>query len=155
MRRLLAFICILGISGSSFAQTNKASWTNLNGLKPGQEIQLVEMNSQKDSGVFVSMSDSAITYSNTVGTRTVLRSNVRTIKLMKPNHRGRNMLIGAGVSAGAGAGIGAAAWDTSGILGDRRIGALGGGLIGVLCGTIIGFVAPTHGSTTIYDTSSH
>ena len=152
MRRLLLFICILGLSSSSFAQTKDTSWSNLSGLKAGQEIQIVEANSKKDSGVFVSVSDSAISFTDALGERSVLRQDVRQIKLRKPNHRLRNTLIGTGVGAGTGAALFAGAWSTSGWGGTGRAGVVGAG-IGGLTGTIIGAVIPTHGSITVYRVS--
>jgi hypothetical protein len=152
MRTLLSLVCIVGLSSVSVAQSNRTAWSNLNGLKAGQEIQIVEASSKKDSGVFVSVSDSAVSFTDALGERSVLKQDVRIIKLRKPNHRLRNTLIGTGVGAGAGAGICAGAWNTTGWGRNGEAAAIGAGLGGVI-GTVIGAVIPTHGSITVYTAS--
>jgi hypothetical protein len=107
MRKVLFLICALGIPYGAWAQTSQSSWANLSALRAGQKIQVVEMNSKKHSGSFVSVSDTAITFQEPAGERTIPHQNVRNIKLMKSNHRLRNTLVGAGVGGGVGAGIGA------------------------------------------------
>jgi|ERR1700723_2451845 hypothetical protein len=107
MRNICFLIWILGIAGASSAQGDKASWTNLSALHPGQKIQVVEMNSKKHSGTFVSFTETAILYQDTAGGQTIPRQDIRHVKLMENKHRLRNILIGGVVGAGAGAAIGA------------------------------------------------
>src|SRR5271167_2734174 len=108
MRKILLLICVLGTSCTSWAQSNAASWGNLNTLQVGQRIQVVGMTSKKHSGNFLSISDTAISYRETTGEQSIPKQDVLSVKLMEHKHRLRNTLIVAGVGAGVGAGIGAA-----------------------------------------------
>ena len=100
MHKILLLISILGIPCALWAQTNQASWAKLGALRTGQSIQIVEMNSKEHSGSFVNVSDTAISYQNIAGERTIQNQNVRSVKLMENRHRLRNTLILAGVGAG-------------------------------------------------------
>ena len=108
MRRVFLLLFVLGVSCAAFAQTDRASWANLSGLRPGQKIQVVGRTSKKHSGSFLSISDTAISYRETTGEQSIPKQDVLSVKLMENKHRLRNTLIGAGVGAGVGAGIGAA-----------------------------------------------
>jgi hypothetical protein len=152
MRNTLLLICVLGISFASVAQTKQSSWANLSGLQVGQKIQVVDITSKKHSGVFVSVSDSAISFKDAAGEKSVQRPDVRSVKLMNRHHRLRNALIGAGVGGGAGAAIGAAATSSHDFFG-RGFAAAFLGVAGAVCGTTVGVLLPTH--DTIYSTGSH
>jgi hypothetical protein len=148
MRRLLVLVCILGMPCVAFAQNNQTSWENLNALQSGQRIQLVEMSAKKYSGIFVNVSDTAITMQVNGGPQTIQRQDVGGVKLMENKHRLRNTIIGGVVGAGAGAGIAAASWENHGYLGNRGTGAAVGAAFGFVGGAIIGAVLPSH--KTIY-----
>jgi hypothetical protein len=151
MRNLLSLICILATSCALPAQTSPNTWENLNALRPGEKIQIVDTTSHKHSGAFVSASGTAIVLTQSDGDRTLQKQDVRSVKLMKGGHHLRNALIGAGIGAGAGAGITAAAWEPHGFLGGRGTGAAVGAIIGGFCGAIVGAVLPSH-TTVIYRT---
>jgi hypothetical protein len=159
MRKLLFLICVVGISCTSWAQTDQTSWTNLSFLYAGQKIQVVDMHSKKHSGIFVNFSETAISYQDAAGQQTIPRHDVRRVKLMENKHRLRNTLIGAGVGAGVGAGIGAAAYQPCSsasfcLPSIGRSGTAGIGLvIGFLGGTVVGVLWPSH--HTIYSVNSH
>ena len=158
MRKLLFMICVLGTVQTSWAQPNKASWANLSVLQAGQKIQVSDMNSQKRSGTFVNVSETAITLQATAGEQTVQRQDVRSVKLMENKHRMRNTLLGAAVGGGAGAGIGAASFhpcssqsfciDPDG----RAIRTGVGAVIGVAGGAVVGALLPSH--SMIYNVNS-
>jgi hypothetical protein len=150
MRKLLFLICVLGMPGVSWAQSNPTSWENLNTLQPGERIQVLEMNSTKVSGTFVNVSDVAISLQ---GPRQemVQRQDVRSVKLWKQQHRWRNTLLGAAIGFGAGVLIGAATYQ-QGFLG-RGFQAGVGGLFGVVGGTVVGTLWPSH--KTIYRVMAH
>jgi outer membrane lipoprotein SlyB len=145
MRKLLCLICVLGMPCASWAQNNPTSWENLKTLRAGEKIQLLEMNSSKEvSGMFLNVSDAAISLQDKAGQQTVPRQDVRRVKLMKSQHRLRNALIGAGVGAGVFAGIGAAHSDSSW----RIVAAAIGAVVGGLGGAVVGALVPSH--KTIY-----
>jgi hypothetical protein len=148
MRKFWILVCILGMPCLASAQTNEASWENLNALQAGHKIQVVEMNSKKVSGTFVNVSGTAISLQQQGGEQIIQRQDVRSVKLMENKHRLRNAAIGAAVGAGAGAGISAAAWENHGFAGGKGTGAAVGAAIGGVAGAIIGALWPSH--KTIY-----
>src|SRR5580700_10127674 len=110
MRFMLIALCVLGLPYLSSAQAANSSWANLSTLQSGQKIQVVQLNSKKVSGTFLSVSESGITFRDRTDEKTIERQDVRIVRLMKNNHRVRNTLIGLGVGTGVGAGIGAASY---------------------------------------------
>ncbi|MGC1962577.1 MAG: hypothetical protein WA676_07575 [Candidatus Sulfotelmatobacter sp.] len=144
MRNSWFLICILGMSCALWAQGDQASWTNLSVLHPGQKIQIVEMNSHKHSGTFVSFSETAILYQDNAGGQTIPRQDVHRVRLMENKHHLRNALIGGVVGAGAGAGIGAGSWENNGFVGGKGVGAAVGATIGFAAGTVVGVLLPGH-----------
>jgi len=150
MRKLSFLICVLGMPAVSWAQRNPASWENLNTLRPGEKIQIQDMNSTKVSGTFLNVSDAAISLHEGARQEMVQRPDVRSVTLSKGQHRLRNTLLGAAIGVGAGAAIGAATYQ-NGFLG-RRFQAFGGALFGSVGGTVVGAVWPDH--KTIYRVNS-
>ena len=154
MRKLLLLICVLGLPCVSWAQTGRASWTNLSALQAGQKIQIVDMNSKKHSGTFVNVSDTAISYQEAAGEQTIQKQDVRSVKLMENKHRLRNTLIGAAVGAGAGAGIGAATYHPKSCpanaflclngIGGRGLPTAVGAAVGFVGGVVVGALLPSH-----------
>ena len=67
MRKALLAFCVLGVSCAAVAQNNQASWASLSGLGAGQKIQVVEKSSKKHTGIFESVSDSAISFRDATG----------------------------------------------------------------------------------------
>jgi hypothetical protein len=124
------------------ARNNRAAWENLSTLQAGQKIQVVEMNSKKDKGTFLNVSETAISLQLADGVRTIQRQDVRNVKLMKHAHRLRNTLIGAGVGFGAGFGIGVAT-ENRDVISHLENRLLGGG-IGLLGGAVVGALLPSH-----------
>ncbi|MGA7885743.1 MAG: hypothetical protein WCA44_08380 [Acidobacteriaceae bacterium] len=152
MRSILSIVVLLATTCALPAQTNRSSWENLNALRAGQKIQVVEIGAKKHTGLFVSVSATAIVLTETGGDRTIAKQDVRTVKLLTGGHRLRHTLIGAGVGAGAGGGITAAAWEPHGFLGGKGTGAAVGAIIGGVVGAIVGALLPSH--PTLYTVSS-
>lgn len=152
MRNTIAVALLLGISGASCCQAQQAPWATVSGLKPGQQIQIVETNSKRHSGTLESVTDSAIILRETSGEASVQKQDVRSVKL-KTKRRLRNTLIGLGVGAGAGAAIGAAIGPSNGWIIGKGYSALFVGVIGAVGGTAVGALLPTH--ETVYQASSH
>jgi hypothetical protein len=159
MRKILFLICVLAIPCASWAQGDQASWTNLSTLYAGQRIQVVETNSKKHSGTFVSFSEAAIVFQDTAGEQTIPKQSVRRVKLMENKHRLRNALIGGAVGAGVGAGIAAAAYQPCSapsfcLPSIGRAGYAGIGLaIGLPVGAVVGAFVPSH--RTVYSLNTH
>jgi hypothetical protein len=159
VRKTFLLLLVLGLTCAAFAQTDQASWSNLSRLRPGQKIQVVGMPSKKHSGNFVSVSDTAISYSETTGEQSISRQDVLSVKLMENKHRLRNTIIVAGVGAGVGAGIGAALHKSCSSqsfcvdIGGAALPAGVGAVIGGVGGAVVGVLLPSH--PTIYHVSSH
>jgi hypothetical protein len=153
MRKFLFVICALAMPCASWAQNSRSSWANLSALQAGQGIQIVQMNSKKHSGSFVSASDTAISYRDAGGEQTIQKPDVRTVKLSKNTHRLRNTLIGGAVGAGVGAASVAGVWENSGFVGGKGTGAAIGAGLGFLVGAAVGALIPTH--STIYNAAVH
>jgi hypothetical protein len=160
MRKIAILICLLALPSVSRADSKQASWTNLTNLHTGQKIQIIQTDSKKFSGTFVSFTDTAISYHDASGDQTIQKLNVRSVKLMQNKHRLRNTLIVAGVGAGIGAASGAAAYKACPPEGfcigpphpkAVEVGVFG--IIGLLGGAAVGALLPTH--ETIYDVGSH
>jgi hypothetical protein len=155
MRKIVLLICILGIPCASWAQERGASWANLNALRAGQAIQIVELNEKKDSGTFVNVSDTAITYRDEAGEQIIQKQDVRSVKRL--SRRARHTLIGAAVGFGAGAGVGAGTpqlwnWSNHPTFGDRVGSIVGIGVTGSVMGAIVGVLLPTR--RTVYHVNS-
>ena len=149
MRKLSILFCVLAMPFVTFAQTNQSSWENLSALGAGHKIQVVEMNSKKVSGAFVSVTDTGISLQVEGGEQTIARQHVRVVKLMENKHRLRNAAIGAAVGAGVGAGAGAAVGGGSrGGFDFATQGAWIVGAAGAVIGAIVGALLPSH--QTIY-----
>ncbi|MGA9545582.1 MAG: hypothetical protein WBQ85_18560 [Candidatus Sulfotelmatobacter sp.] len=155
MRKTWFLIFILGTACTSWAQGDRALWTNLSALRPGQRIEVVAMNSTKHSGIFVSFSEAAILYQDAAGGQTIPKQEVRKVRLMENKHHVRNIIIGGVVGAGVGAGIGAAKPECSGpdcinVIGRGTVAAIGA-TIGAAVGAVVGLLIPSH--HTIYSVS--
>ena len=107
----------------------------------------------------MSISDTAISYRETNGERSIPKQDVRSVKVMDHKHRLRNTLIVAGVGAGVGAGIGAALHKPCSSqsfcldIGGAALPAGIGAVVGGLGGAVVGILLPSH--STIYQQSSH
>jgi hypothetical protein len=158
MRKVLLLIYLVGIACASRAQVDRTSWTNVSGLQTGQKIQIVEMNSKKHSGTFVTVSNTAIAYQDAAGEQTIQKQDVRSVKLMENKHRLRNALLIGGLGAGVGAGIGAAEFHSctsqSFCIQPAGKGAYAGigAAVGFAGGAVVGALTPSH--TTIYRVNS-
>jgi hypothetical protein len=160
MRNLLLFVWVLALPCVSSAQSNQSSWENLNTLRPGQKIEVVETNLKKDTGTFAAVSDDAIRINESGAEQSIPRGSVMRVTLRQNKHRLRNTLIGAAIGAGAGAVLGAATdhpcsssqpfcVDVIGRGGAAGIGAA----LGLIPGAVVGAIIPNH--PTIYRASAH
>jgi hypothetical protein len=136
MRIIHSVLCVLAFPCALAAQS---SWANLTGLKVGQKIQVVEQNSTKHSGTFLSVSGSAIAFREAAGERSVQKPDVRSVKLQS-KRRLRHTLIGTGVGAAAGATAGAASAPSD----SRGYSAAFVGAAGAFVGAAIGVLLPAN-----------
>jgi hypothetical protein len=151
MRRVVMLLSfLLGSSSSLHAQTHKNSWSNLDGLKAGQRIEVIESKLNRHDGKFVAVTDGALTLKENGSDISFMRENIVRVSTTSVPKRGEHALIGLVVGGAVGAGVGAASGSSHGFLGgsSRGISALIGIVIGAPSGTLIGAVVPAH--TTVY-----
>ena len=159
IRACFAIIAIaLAPAPASLAQSTpaaehpEASWKNLQRLKPGQEIQVVQKDLKSWSGRFSSASDDSVSLKTPAGDRIVPRSDVLRVSRYG-GKRLRNALIGAAAAGAAGlaAGIASGGCSKGGFggfcVGKGELGAALGGA-GAIIGGGIGAAIPGH--TVIY-----
>lgn len=151
MSRALVFLLVLlGIPNALAAQTKHESWSNLNGLKAGQGIEVIESNMKRHAGEFVSVTDELLTFKEKGSDISVKREEVARVSTSSGAKRGEHALIGLVIGAAVGAGVGAASGSNTGFLGgsSRGITALVGLVIGAPSGAVVGAVLPAH--ATVY-----
>ncbi len=151
---LLMLGLLLGLPAALGAQTQQGSWSNLNRVKAGQGIEVIEASMKRHAGNFVTFTDALLTVKENGSDVSVKREDVARVSTSSGPKRGEHALIGLVVGGAIGAGIGAASGSSTGFLGgsSRGITALVGIVIGAPSGAIVGAVVPAH--TTVYRVSS-
>jgi hypothetical protein len=148
-RFFLVLVLFLGLPGVLCAQKAKGQWSDLNRLRIGQGIEVIESNMKSHGGQFVAITDESITLRDKGTDISLKRENVARVSTSSGGRRGEHALIGLVVGGGLGAAVGALAGSSSkGIVSGKGIGALVGIVIGAPSGALIGAVVPAH--TTIY-----
>lgn len=149
-RALATLVLLLFIPAALVAQTQPGSWSDLNGLKPGHGIEVIESSMKSHSGEFVAVTDESLTLKEHGSDVSLKRGDVVRVSTSSGAKRGAHAVIGLVVGAAIGAGVGAASGSSHGFLGgsSRGIAALIGLAIGAPSGAAIGAVLPAH--ATIY-----
>jgi hypothetical protein len=111
---VLILVLFLGLAGSLGAQTQQGSWSNLNRLKVGQGIEVIESNLKRHAGKFVIVTDELLTLSENGSDVSVKREDVVRVSTSSGPKRGEHALIGLLVGGAIGAGIGAASGSKTG-----------------------------------------
>jgi len=149
MRRpVLILVLFLGLPAALGSQTQQGSWSNLNRLKAGQGIEVIESSMKRHAGKFVTVTDELLTLKDNGSDVSVKREDVGRVSTPSGPKRGEHALIGLVVGGAIGAGIGAVSGSNGGFLNTRGIGALVGIVIGAPSGALVGAVFPAH--TTVY-----
>jgi hypothetical protein len=148
MRRLLILACLLGTAPVALAQTDRGAWESLDGLRPGQRIEVVETSLKTHKGTFVAVSAEAIQLHGSAADESIKKADVMRVTSLDKSHRLRNALIGGAVGFGAGAGIGAAVHSSRDSFFPRSAAAGFGGVLGLAGGAAVGAAVPSH--PTIY-----
>ena len=150
LRRTLTLLSFVALSVAVCAQKTKGSWSNLNDLKSGQGIEVIESSLKSHHGEFVTVTDQLITVRESGTDLSIKREDVVRVSTSSAPRRVRHAVIGLVIGGAVGAGIGAAAGSPHGFLGgsSRGITALVGIVIGAPSGALVGAVVPAH--TTVY-----
>ena len=149
---LIMLVLFLGLP-AALAQTKQSSWSNLERLKGGQRIEVIESTMKRHAGNFVTVTSELLTLRENGSAVTVKREDVVRVSTSSGPKRGEHAVIGLVVGGAIGAGIGAASGSSNGFLGgsSRGIGALIGVVIGAPSGALVGAVVPAH--VTVYRAS--
>lgn len=143
-------VLFLALAGGLSAQAQQDSWSNLNRLKAGQGIEVIESGLKRHDGKFVAATDGLLTFKENGSDVSVKREDVVRVSTSSSGKRGKHALIGLVAGGAIGAGIGAASGSKTGFLGgsSRGLYALVGIVIGAPSGAIVGAALPAH--TTVY-----
>ena len=96
-----ALVIVVLLSGNCFgASKDKTRWENLEDLKRGQKIQVIQWNSVTFEGKFKSFSADAVTFEVKKMDLVIQRKDIR--RVARARSRGTHALIGLGIGAGAG-----------------------------------------------------
>lgn len=147
-KSVIRIVILAAIPSILLGQPAVNSWDNLRLLRPGQKIDVVNMQMKTVTGKFAAFTGDAI--SLTVGNDqvSVARTNVASVKNREASHRKRNTLLGLAIGAGAGAIIGAAFINSS-ESGEELFGVMLLTPIGAGIGAGAGAVLPA-GHVTVY-----
>jgi len=146
-------VFMLVLPATVHAQKTKDSWSNLNGLKTGQGIEVIESNMKSHSGRFVTVTDEVLSLEEKGSDVSIKREDIARVSTSSAPKRGEHALIGLVVGGAIGAGIGAAAGSSGSKTGflnfnTRGIAALVGIAIFAPSGALVGATIPAH--TTVY-----
>jgi hypothetical protein len=146
----VTLVLLLGLPAALGAETQKDSWSNLNGLKSGQGIEVIESHMKRHAGAFVTVTDQVLTLQEGGSDVSLKREDVVRVSTSSAPRRGGHAVIGLIVGGAIGAAAGAASGSKHGFLGgsDRGIHALVGLAIAAPGGALIGAGLPAH--TTVY-----
>jgi hypothetical protein len=149
-RPCLTLLLLIGLSGVLCAQKQQGQWSDLNRLKAGQGIEVIESNLKHHGGEFMAVTDDLLTLREHGSDVSVKREVIVRVSTSSGPRRGEHAAIGLVVGGAIGAAIGAASGSPHGFLGasDRGIAALVGIVIGAPSGALVGAVIPAH--TTMY-----
>lgn len=152
-RPFLILLLLFGLPAAVCAQKDKGSWSDLNRLKSGQRIEVIETNMKSHSGRFVAVTDDVLSLQEKGSDVSIKREDVVRVSTSSGPRRGEHAVIGLVIGGAIGAGIGAAAGSSGSKNGfldfnTRGIGALIGVALGAPSGALVGAVIPA--STTVF-----
>lgn len=153
-RSYLILLILLGVPAAVSAQKPQEQWSNLNRLKAGQGIEVIESNMKSHSGRFVTVTEDSLSFQEKGSDLSIKREDIVRVSTGSGPRRGEHALIGLVVGGGIGAAVGAMGGSSHGFLGgsSRGILALVGIVIGAPSGALVGAVMPAH--TTVYRATS-
>jgi hypothetical protein len=151
-RAFLILVLFLALPGLLCAQKQKGQWSDLNGLRAGQKVEVIESSMQRHGGEFIDVSDEVLTIQEGGSNVSIKREDVVRVSTSSAPRRGEHAVIGVVVGGLIGAAVGAAVFSRSrtgiGTFSTSGIGALVGIAIGAPTGALIGAGIPAH--TTVY-----
>lgn len=107
LRRFVLPCLLAGFVVAPLLQAQQSQWHDLNQIRPGTKIQVVENSLKSTSGKFVAWSETDVTLKIENKEVVIPRDQVHRVSISGKNRK-RNTLIGLAIGAGVGAGVGAA-----------------------------------------------
>jgi hypothetical protein len=146
-RACLLTLLILGPPSLLCAQKEKGSWSDLNRLKAGQGIEVIESSMKSHLGQFLTVTDESLSLQEKGSDVSIKRADVVRVSTSSAPRRGEHSLIGLVVGGAIGAGVGALAGSSGSKTGfldfnTRGIAALIGVALGAPSGALVGAVVP-------------
>jgi len=106
-KSVVRIVILVAIPSILLGQPAVTSWDNLRLLRPGQKIDVVNMQMKTVTGKFAAFTGDAISVAVGNDQVSLARANVASVKNREASHRMRNTLLGLAIGAGTGAVIGA------------------------------------------------
>jgi uncharacterized membrane protein len=146
----LVLTLFLGLPAVLSAQKQQGEWFDLNRLKAGQGVEVIESKMQRHTGKLVTFTDEVLTLQEGGSEFSIKREDIVRVSTASVAKRGRHAVTGLVVGGAIGAAVGAASGSSTGFLGgsSRVLTALVGIAIGAPSGALVGAVVPAH--TTVY-----
>jgi hypothetical protein len=145
---LFLAIGLILLAGAAPAQDAEQSWDNLQALRAGERVQVVDQTLRSREGAFVRASADAIIVRVGQNEETIPRVDVLRVTSRERSKRGRNVLIGLAIGAGVGAGVGLGVLAATG--GSDFPGEVLGPSVGVGAAAGAGLGAALPGHATLY-----
>jgi hypothetical protein len=107
--RICFLLALLSFTALTLAAADKPSesWDNLQRLKSGQNIEVIDAKLKSHKGQFTAFDPAGLTLKTEAGPLTLPRADVFRVSLREHSKRWRNAAIGAAIGAGTGLAIGA------------------------------------------------
>ena len=104
----LALAFGLALSPAASAQTRRTldDWSAVQTLSPGQKIVVRTKDGDRLTGRFDSANDLLINFTDSGRKVSLTRESIRRVQLDRGNSRGKGILVGAAIGAGAGFAVG-------------------------------------------------
>ena len=96
-------IAMLLAAAASLAAAGDNSWDNLQRLRAGEKIEVIDARMKRHSGEFLSVTEEGISLAAEGGETRIERANVARVSLREHSKRLRNVLIGTAAGGAAGA----------------------------------------------------
>ena len=124
------------------AESDTSDWNNLQRLRIGDKVELVQMNLSKHKGTVLAWTEEAISLRSKGQDVTIPREDVYRVTWLSKNHRARNAWLGMAAGAAVGAVIGAVSANQGTL--EPGFNALFASLLGAGAGAGVGAAFPSH-----------
>lgn len=142
-----ALALAMSVASASWAAESADSWENLNRLREGETIEVVDMNLKSLKGTFMGFSEEAVSLRVKQDDVIIKRADVFRVSSRAGSRRARNTLIGLAIGASMGAAIAGCSFESPCDWPPSKESAIGAG-VGAAAGALVGAALPGH--PTIY-----